>query len=346
MANLETRLHTFDSVPEGFLDTPVNELHRVLPGPSLIEVEGNMRPPLFVATLLHGNEPTGIAALQKLLKKYGPGGDPLPRSLLIFVGNVLAARENQRRFSWQPDYNRIWTGGDLPEHAMAGEVLRRLKRERVFACIDIHNTSGRNPHYACLNRLDAPFVHLARLYSPTLVYFTRPGEVLSLAMSDHCPAITIESGKPDDAYGVQHAFEFLEKCLKLDTVPDFPVHEEELYIYHSIARIHVPRKSRIGFNHAPDGLDFTFLEDIDGNNFAELPENSLLGWRHNERMRLTVLDENDRDVEGKYIEYQNGEIRLKRSVVPSMFTTNETIVHQDCLGYLMERFSFDPKNRN
>ena len=33
------------------------------------------------------------------------------------------------------------------------------------------------------------------------------------------------------------------------------------------------------------------------------------------------------------------EIRLKRAVVPSMFSTNERVVHQDCLGYLMERFA-------
>ena len=167
--------------------------------------------------------------------------------------------------------------------------------------------------------------------------------MLSNALSDHCPAITIESGQPDDAYGVQHAFEFLEKCLHLDSVPDFPVHEEDLYIYHSIARIHVPEQSRIGFNHAGQDLDFSFLENIDGSNFAELPEDTLLGWRFNDNLKLTVLDENDRNVEGKYIQYRDGEIRLKRSVVPSMFTTNTTIVHQDCLGYLMERYSLNAK---
>ncbi len=343
MGNLEVKLHTFESIPEGFLDTPVNGLHAVLPGPSLIHLKGKAGPPLFIATLLHGNEPTGVAALQKLLQKYNPEKGALPRSVAIFVGNVQAARENRRRFSWQPDYNRIWQGGTTPEHALAREVLSRMKREPVFACIDIHNTSGRNPHYACLNRLDPAFVHLGRLYSPTLVYFTRPKEVLSRAMSDHCPSITVESGKPDDAYGVQHVFEFLEKCLHLESVPDFPVHEEDLYIYHSIARIHVPKQSRIGFNHSTGDLDFSFIDNIDGNNFAELPEDTLLGWRHNDDLKLTVLDENDCDVEGKYIQYQDGEIRLKRSVVPSMFTTNETIVHQDCLGYLMERYSLASK---
>ena len=74
MGNLETRLHTFESIPQGFLDTPVNAMHRVLPGPSLIHIAGKAHPPLFIATLLHGNEPTGIAAVQRLLKKYNDEG--------------------------------------------------------------------------------------------------------------------------------------------------------------------------------------------------------------------------------------------------------------------------------
>ena len=344
MGNVNPPPHCFDSIPEGFLDAPAKEMYRILPGPSLISVTGAAEPPLFIATLLHGNEPTGLEAIQRLLKKYRKEERPLPRRLLLFIGNIAAAKENQRRFSGQPDYNRIWRGGDAIEHAMAQEVLARVREQKVMACIDIHNTTGRNPHYACINRLDPPFIHLARLFSPTLVYFTRPGEVLSNALSEDCPSITIESGQPGDAYGVQHAFEFLEKCLNLKSVPDFAVHEEELYIYHSIARILVPQNSRIGFNHSGDGLDFSFLDDIDGNNFCELSENALLGWRYNPALKLAVLDENDCDVEEKYIQYQDREIRLKRPVVPSMFTTNERIVHQDCLGYLMERFSLAPKS--
>ena len=38
----------------------------------------------------------------------------------------------------------------------------------------------------------------------------------------------------------------------------------------------------------------------------------------------------------QYITYRNGEIRLRQPVVPSMLTTSEDMIYQDCLGYLME----------
>ncbi len=336
------KLNLFESEPHGFLDLLPNELFKILPGPSLIRVKGKEDAPLFLATLLHGNEPTGLQAIQKLLKKYKAEEKILPRSLDIFVGNVEAAKANERRFSEQPDFNRVWNGGSLPEHCLAREVRSFVKNSGAFASIDIHNTSGKNPHYSCVNRLDAPFINLAHLFSQTLVYFTRPKEVLSNAMAEFCPSITIESGQPGDPYGVQHVYEFLEKCLNLKNIPADLDGKEDLYVYHTIARILVPPNSRIGFDQNSRDKDFCFIEDLDQQNFSELPANTLIGWRHNPKMKLSVVDEEDEEVESRFIEYQDTEIRLKRAVVPSMFSTNGRIVHQDCLGYLMERFAFDP----
>ncbi len=329
----------FDSVPDGFLDLPPNELHKILPGPSLIRCRGKESRPLFLATLLHGNETTGLRAIQKLLKKRLAENRDLDRDVEIFVGNVEAAKTNVRRFPDQPDYNRIWNGGNLPEHRLAAQVLAYLKKSGIFASIDIHNTSGKNPHYSCVNRLEARFINLARLFSQTLVYFTRPKGVLSIAMAEICPSVTIESGQPGDPYGDQHVFEFLEKCLGLKSIPDQVEAREDLYVYHTMVRIHVPENARIGFDENFEGRDFSFIPNLDSRNFAELPEDSLLGWRFNPELKLSVMDEDDRDVESDYIEYQDREIRLKRPAVPSMFSTNEQIVHQDCLGYLMERYA-------
>jgi succinylglutamate desuccinylase len=333
------KLNLFESAPAGFLDLPPNELFKVLPGPSLIRFQGEEDTPLFLATLLHGNEPTGIQAIQKLIKKYQAEGKLLPRRLDVFVGNVEAAKSSERRFPKQPDFNRVWDGGNLPEHGLAREVLAFVNKSGAFASIDIHNTSGKNPHYSCVNRLDAPFVNLAHLFSQTLVYFTRPKEVLSNAMAGFCPSITIEAGQPGDSYGVQHVYEFLEKCLRMKQIPPNWNGKEDLYVYHTIARIRVPKNSRIGFDRNAGDKDFCFIDDLDQQNFSEIPANTLIGWRYNPQMKLSVIDEEDEEVESRFIEYKDTEIRLKRAVVPSMFSTNERIVHQDCLGYLMERFA-------
>ncbi len=344
MGPLKMQLNRFDSPPEGFLDAAPGELHKILPGPSLIHIEGESGAPLFLATLLHGNEPTGIQAIQKLIKTYIDIGKSLPRPLDILIGNVEAAKLNERHLDHQPDYNRIWNGGDRKEIELAREIISIVKSSGAFASIDIHNTSGKNPHYSCINKLDAPFINLAQLFSETLVYFTRPKEVLSIAMAEFCPSITIEAGQPGDPSGVQHVYDFLEKCLHLKQIPQDWKGEEDPRVYHTIARVRVPPESNIAFNNNSPDKDFCFIENLDQKNFHELPANSLIGWRHNPEMKLSVVNESDDEIESDIFEYVETEIRLKRAVVPSMFTTNEHIVHQDCLGYFMERFAIPTGN--
>jgi hypothetical protein len=60
----------------------------------------------------------------------------------------------------QPDYNRIWPGGeadDSPEARMMAEVVAVLHKRGLFASVDVHNNTGLNPHYACINRVDDRF---------------------------------------------------------------------------------------------------------------------------------------------------------------------------------------------
>ena len=101
----------------------------------------------------------------------------LPRPLLLFVGNVEAAKAKVRTLPHQTDYNRTWPGtphAGAPEALLMQEVVDTVKRHAPFASIDIHNNTGSNPHYACVNSLEQPFLHLARLFSRTVVYFERP----------------------------------------------------------------------------------------------------------------------------------------------------------------------------
>ena len=331
------KLHIFDEIPAGFLDAELKELYALLPGPSLIRIRGRAEPPLFVATLLHGNEPTGLMAIQKILKTYHEEGKTLPRSLSIFVGNVRAAQQGLRHLSDQLDFNRIWNGGTRPEHHLAKRLIETVKERGVFASIDAHNTSGENPHYGCFNKMDPECVHLASLFSRNLIYFTRPKGVLSSALAEFCPSITIESGKPEDPHGLPHVHDFISRCLKLESIPRVMPDARNLEVYHSMVQIHVPKESRIGFSGGEGDYDFCFIDHIDQKNFSEWSENSLLGWRLQPGMRLMVIDERGRDVADEFIRYQGDEMRLKRSVVPSMFSLDEKVVHQDCLGYFMER---------
>ena len=116
-----------------------------------MDLPGRERRPLFVSVLLHGNEDTGLAAAQEVLRRHL--SRELHRSLLLFVGNVAAAAANVRTLPGQADYNRVWPGTptpDIPEAHMARWVFDYAASRRPFASIDIHNNTGLNPHYACI----------------------------------------------------------------------------------------------------------------------------------------------------------------------------------------------------
>jgi succinylglutamate desuccinylase len=332
---MTVRLTTFESVPEGFLDASSAGLHEVLPGPTLVHLPGRRPGPLFVSALLHGNEDVGLKALQALLKRHA--GHLLPRALSFFIGNVEAARHGLRRLDDAPDYNRVWPGTPLDECAEASvmrTVVDEMRSRKVFASIDLHNNTGLNPHYGCVNRLDAPFLQLASLFSRTVVYFRTPPGVQSAAFAALCPAVTCECGKTGDETGVASALEFVDAVLRLESIPAHPVREGDVHLFHTLATVKVPETATMSFDES--NADVRFVPDLDHFNFRELESGELLG-RARDGVRLEALDEHGRDVSRTMFASSDGQIRLARSLMPAMLTRDERVVRQDCLCYLMER---------
>jgi len=329
-------LTVLEHLPDGFLEAKACELHTILPGPTLIHLAGRRPQPLFASILLHGDEDVGLRAVQDLLRRHAKGN--FPRALSLFVGNVAAARQGVRRLDGQPDYNRIWPGTEGPESVesrMMAEIVDQMRRRRVFASIDLHNNTGVNPHYCCVNVVANPHLQLASLFGRTVVYFLRPKGVQSMAFAPICPAVTCECGKVGDATGVLRAFEFLNACLHLVEIPSDPVPQGDIHLYHTVATVKVPRGATIGFGKEP--ADFTFLADLERLNFRELSPGTQIGARAaGVRDELEIWDENGNDVRRQFAGYESGAIRLRRSVIPSMLTQNERVIRQDCLGYLME----------
>ena len=268
-------LTVLDHLPDQLLDLEAHQLEDRLGGPTLIHLAGRRDPPLFVSVLLHGNEVTGWQAVQQLLRRYTRR--ELPRSLSLFIGNVRAARYGQRRLDGQPDYNRIWGPGSTPEHAMAQAVLQQMQQRGVFASVDIHNNTGTNPHYACVNYLDASTLHLATLFGRTVLYFTKPEGVQSMAFGRFCPAVTLECGKPDQPHGTQHACEFLEACLHLSALPQRPVLSQDIDLFHSVAIVKIPDEVSFGFGEEAGDPHLRFPPDLDLLNFRELPPHTRIG---------------------------------------------------------------------
>lgn len=337
ISTLRGKLNEIEILPDGLVEARVENLHKLLGGPTLIHLQGRQPEPLFVSVLLHGNEDAGFLAIQSLLRAYA--SRELPRALSLFIGNVSAASVGQRCLDGQPDYNRIWPGTgspELPEAHMMQQLVDSLRARRAFASIDVHNNTGINPHYACINRIDNRFLHLAALFSRTVVYFIRPLGVQSMAMSSVCPAITIECGKPGQEYGVEHARDFLDACLRLHDIPTHPVSPHDVDLYHTVATVKIP--AEVSFAFEQGNVDLRLVKGIDHLNFRELPANTVLGWvREGTALRLDVSDDHGRDVHDRYLQVEHGTLLTKCAFMPSMFTLDENIIRQDCLGYLMER---------
>jgi succinylglutamate desuccinylase len=332
-------LNKLDSLPDEFLECKVTELADILPGPSLVHLHGSKQQPIFISILLHGNETVGFNAVQSILCKYR--NQELPRAISLFIGNVAAARQGVRRLDTQADYNRVWpslaTQSDTPEHHLMRQVVTEMKSRNPFVSIDLHNNTGLNPHYACINKLDHKFFHLATLFSHTVVYFLRPYGVQSMAFAEFCPAVTLECGRIDDDTGISHAVEFIDTCLHLEQLPDQAVAYEDIHLFHTVATVKVPADISFGFGETSS--DLTFIKDIEFYNFRELPVGTLLGYYDQQTLpHLDIVDEYGNTVEQRFLQYNEGEIRLATPIMPSMLTLNEKIIRQDCLCYFMERY--------
>ena len=328
-------LNIINSIPDNLLTLPATRLYTILPGPTLIHLEGRTNPAVFVSVLLHGNEHTGWDAVRKLLSKYST--KVLPRSLSLFIGNVEAARHNKRFLEGQPDFNRIWNGGPLPEHQMIRKILEEMKQRGVYISIDIHNNTGKNPHYACVNRTHNEFLQVATLFSRTMVYFIRPEGVQSMAFAEFCPAVTVECGTSGELQGTEHALEFIEACLHLSEIPTNAVNSHNINIYHTIAVVKIPDKYTFGFDSINN--DLKLYKETEFYNFRELPEGTPIGEVNGQiRDPLNVQDEEGNEVCDRYFTIDNGIIRSRRKIVPAMITLNTEIIQKDCFCYLMEPY--------
>jgi len=331
-------LNEITELPTGFLDADHKDLLGILSTPTIIHLKGDRSEPLFISTLLHGNEDTGLLALQMLLKKYQE--KELPRDLIVFIANVEAAAKDMRHLENQPDYNRIWPGTDhenCKETEMMQQVVDIVKARQPFASIDLHNNTGRNPHYGCVNRLSPQYLQLARLFSHTVVYFTTPKGVQSEALATICPSVTLECGKVGEVDGIEHACRFLDTTIQLEHLPS---HEpSDIDLFHTVARVKI--KQGVDFSFDGSG-ELSLNGQVELYNFREIEQGTEFASVNSDDLGLfEVWDDHEKNVVEEYFEISNGKIVLKKPMMPSMFTKNTEVISQDCLCYLMERI--EPK---
>jgi hypothetical protein len=270
------------------------------------------------SNVLHGNETSGWAALRQYLSD-----NPTPRrSLIIFLGNLAAAAESVRSLPGQVDYNRIWKGASGYEGELVAELMAHLQAAKLFAALDIHNNTGRNPHYGVLTSITPQSMGLAYLFSDTAVYMEEPDTVITLAAQTLCPATAIEAGPVGDRQSDLRTFDLLERYMNLDEIPLQA--RSSLRLHRALARVHVMDNIEFDFADEMDSArlatdDLILTAGMEAVNFHAVPAGTEFAFtRRPLSHTLRVLDPSHRDVTDDFLTEVHGDVSLRRNVIPAM----------------------------
>ena len=331
-------IESFDrlsALPDGFFEVETSNIRSLFPKPTLIHLQGEDPRVLFISILLHGNEYTGLKVMQEILAKQG---QELPRSIMLFIGNVRAAEADRRLLPDQVDYNRCWPSSELEPGETMGmmqRVIDIVSGQPLFAAIDIHNNTGKNPHYACITDATVENQNLAARFNRVAMVFKCKG-VSTMAFDSLCPAVTLECGKPGDEQGIIHACRFIEGMLKLDALPDSKPGRHALHLVESHLRLNVPENVSFDFDPEAD-TDLRFENNFEDRNFTLINPQQVFAYTRVERP-LAITDPEGHDVTDEILRVEDGRIYLNNTLMPAMITHDKLIVRQDCLCYLLQDY--------
>lgn len=310
--------------PSALFDLPAEQLADALGGPTLFDLRRAGEAPLFVSVLVHGNETSGWDAVRRLRRELAAS------SVLLFVGNVAAARAGVRALPGRPDFNRVWEGGECPEAKVADAVSEFVAEARPRLAVDVHNNTGRNPPYSVVARQDAATLAAARAFAGRALFATQPSGFQTGRLARSCTAITVEVGMADDPASTDRAAAFLRSLLNrsptgaMSADPSAGATRERaahegLALFETVARVTLSDDAVI----VPDTQRF---------NFRTAPVGAMLV----ERGALCAHAADGRDLAEVYLQRKNGATLLKRPSVVAMYTGDIRAARQDCLCYFLE----------
>ncbi len=331
-------------VPETLPDE-VGEFLRQLGGPTLIIVDGQDNSRCrAVATLLHGNEPSGVKALLQWLRS----GDRPAVKVICLIASVQAALHESlfrhRQIPGQRDMNRCFAPpyndhqGHIARHFM--ELLEHYQPE---ALLDIHNTSGMSPGFGVVTYESPAHDALVALFSRRMIVTElRLGALMELSTED-LPVVTIECGGAQQPESDRLAEEGLQPYL-FNNVVLKPEPGLKMDIYKNAVRLQLSPGSRIAFADQPvSGADLTVPFDVEKFNFGVIPALTRLGWLGPEgtavfRVQSTKSHE---DVFPHYFLSRSSGLYSAQQLKLFMITTNPTIALSDCLLYACADIELD-----
>lgn len=288
-----------------------------------------------VVTLLHGNEPSGLRALFRLLK------NPLsPATRVVFiVASVTAALTAPlfyyRMLPGQRDLNRCFS--DPPKSmqgALATAIKDRISDYNPEAVIDVHNTSGSGPAFCVITQHKSEYVSLASHFCQRVI--VTDIQLGSLMEQDFgCPIITFEAGGSQDNVADESAYEGIARFV---TAQDVLIQQQNMEVLNRPRRLELRDDNHVAYsteNHPQVAL--TLRSDIECFNFGTTPTGTVLGWLNAPLEQVLKLDSLQGYLRDCF-EAQEGQLLTRKPLHLFMVTTRADIAKSDCLFYFQHDF--------
>ncbi|GGD52537.1 succinylglutamate desuccinylase/aspartoacylase domain-containing protein [Lacimicrobium alkaliphilum] len=310
-----------------------NFLH-YLPGPSVLHVPGtDTSVTRVVVTLLHGNEPSGLRAIHRLLNE-----EFVPQvNTKFIIASVVAAKTeplfSHRMLPGQPDLNRCFgTTSKNLQYQLAEAIREQLLCFTPQAIIDLHNTSGSGPAFCVSTRATQQHLALTSHFSHRMILTDiQLGSLMEQELG--CPVITVEAGGAQDDVADVVACNGLMSFLSAENV--FRARQD-------IEQLTMPRRVELcrGYNIAYADVPLadkaiTLHKDIEKFNFGVTPEGTILGWVSGNNLDALTLDRNHCKI-SQWFRVDNHQLITRQALKLFMVTTNASIAQSDCLFYVVE----------
>lgn len=344
MEQSESNPHTFhywkNPKPADIGETAF-EFLKLLPGPTHLHISGKDSSRCrAIATLLHGNEPSGLyGAFNVIKQKLKPVVD-----IHIFIPSVDAAKQEPgfiyRMLPHQKDINRCFSPpfGDTEQDLLAKELLGKIEELNPECVIDVHNTSGSSPSFGVTTFMDERHDALVSLFTHRMIVTDLLlGSLMEI--SEHMmPTVTIECGGALDSESNDMATDGITKYFTIDDVLSVKHSEISLESFHNPLRLELLEGSDIAYgSHSlmEDGV--TLLPEIEHFNFGYINPEDKLGFVSGDlAANITVMDTQGSERIFDYFQLVDGELYTTKQLKLFMATTNPEIARKDCLLYLAE----------
>lgn len=335
VVHLERSAHIPQSV-QGFLES--------LSRPTAFFVKGtNQDVVRVVAGSLHGNEPSGVRAIHRILGEVAQGTCTPTTNVWFFVGAVEAAKippHGLRMLPGRRDLNRCFRAPfDGVDGAVGEAALKLFRAQTPEAVVDLHNNTGHNPAYSVTPELAPQHLWLGRLFATRFVHSQLKLGTFSEAFEDLAPSITVECGLAGRPEADATAYAGLRRFLAAPQVEAAFVSPEPLQILVDSIRVTLASGLKLAFGQGPQAQAHLTLDArLDKHNFEFLTEGTALGWVHaGGSWPVVALDEAGVDRAAELFAIEGDTLFVRRSFIPIMMTTDVVVATADCLFYATAR---------